>query len=242
MKKILCILFALTIALAACKGKDDEPTNLDPATFINTAAQQLDEAETFQFSLKVEGAPVLLDANTIGVDVTLAVKGAEGVVVRPNGLQGAVSISIDDVVAEVDMVVVGKDQYLRHILLTMGAWQSITFSPDFDASHLVTGENSIANAIRALENPQYVGKTSLDGVEMHHITGSLQAERVGSVTVGLIALTEGSIPTELFIRTRDGYLEQIILHEPTANDETIIWQVGLYGYNGTYTVSRPEVD
>jgi hypothetical protein len=174
------------------------------------------------------------------LDAQISLVGAQGDFVRPDQLGGIVEVAIDDVSTEVAMIVIGPDQYLKHPLITLNQWQAITFSQGFNAASLTEGEDSIANALRAIQNVEYLGKTDLDGLEMHHIKGQIDAAQVSAVTVGLIGL-EGTIQIEAYIRTQDTQLEQLVLIEPVG-DQTTTWTIGLYGYNGQYQIERPPVE
>jgi hypothetical protein len=242
--KIVLGALALSAFLLACGGGgESDSAAVDPASLISTAAQKLDEANSFQLALAVSGAPATLDANAIGTDLILTLQRAEGVFVRPDGLQGKVTVKIEDAAAEVEMAAIGDDQYLRHVLLTGGTWQALTFSPDFNPANLVTGEASIAAALRAAQNVTLVGEEDLDGLPVYHLKGQVEAARVESVTVGLIGTATGLIQVDFYIRQRDGLLERLDLTEPIAEGQTEAtrWTIGLYEYNGEFTVNRPKV-
>jgi hypothetical protein len=241
------IFLILLLLLAACNGEEatNSAAQTDPNQLIATAAKKLDEAKTFQISLQVSGAPVALDSAPIGMDIPITVKGAEGVYVKPDAMQAKVSVLLDDVTAEIDVIAVDQDQYLQHPLITLGKWEAIIFSENFNPRTLGEGEDSIAAALRSLEGVEYIGKEDLEGVEVHHLRGQVDASRVDAVTVSLIGTTSGKIKVDAYIRVRDGLLERLVLEEPINPaidpNQPTTWTIGIYDYNGDYTVTRPEV-
>lgn len=243
MKPLWIVGLSLLLLLTACGDSDedkDDTVSVDANQLVTQAAQTLDETQSFQLSLKVAGAPVTFNADQVNLDAQISLVGAEGNFVRPNQLGGTVQIAIDDVSTEVAMVVIGPDQYLKHPLITLNQWQQITFSQGFDATSLAEGDNNLASALRSIQNLEYVGKTEVDGLEMYHIKGQVDASKASAVTVGLIGV-EGTIQLEAFIRTDNNQLEQLILVEPIG-DQTTTWTIGLYGYNGEYTIERPVTE
>lgn len=251
MKLKRWFLFLLMI-LAACNGDKGENGNegdteteasVTPEVLIETAATQVDEAETFELVLEARGAPVLLNAAAIGLDVALSFKKAQGVFAAPESMGGIVEIALDDVVTELEIILIGNQQYIKQSLITQNKWQQMTISPDFTPASF-KGETGIANAIRSLQAVEYVGEEDLDGVPVHHIRGTVDAALVKSVTVGFIGTSQGSIKTDLYIRVEDGLLEKMVLEEPLAEGATepTTWTISLYNYNEEYVIEPPEVE
>lgn len=253
IKRITFLLGLLILLLAACNGNDDNNGNNsengtddppDIAVLVERAAQQLDEAQSFQLVLEANGTPIYLDPEAIGFPLPIQFRRAEGVFVAPDMLGGSVNLQIQDAVAEASLIVVGQDQYVNHVLITLNNWQLLTFSQDFNPGTLTQGEQSIPAALRTLQGAEYLGEVELDGVSMHHIRGEIEASRVSAVTVGLIGATEGFIEAELYIRSNDERLERLDLSEPRPDigaDEPTLWRIELYDYNGDYSVERPKL-
>jgi hypothetical protein len=258
MKRLLVLLLVLSLFLAACGGDDDENNEnesnggdatsaaVDTAALIENAAQQLESAESFQLELEATGAPVLLNSETIGLEIPVAFQRAAGVFVAPNSIQAKVGILLEDVVTEVDMVTVGAEQFLKHNFITANEWRAMQFSPTFSPDTLISGDQSIPAALRTLESVEYIEETELDGVEVHHIRAQVDAAKVSAVTVGLIGTTEGKITANVYIRSDTGRLERLVLEEPINPEidpeNPTVWTIALYDYNGDYTITKPEVE
>ena len=240
------IVFVLIILLAACNGdsKSAKDNSSDPREVVNDAAQKLDNANSFELILAVEGSPVYLDVSNILDDAILALQRAEGEFVAPDKIRATVTVLFQDIPTEVNMLAIGEEQFIWHQLITRGQWQAETLAAGFNPASLKSDETGIANAVRSLENLEFVGNEDLDGIEVTHVRGTVEASLVQSVTVGLIGTDIGNIKADLFIRTRDGQLEKMTLEEPLREGEEspTIWTIALYGYNGDYTIEKPEIN
>lgn len=245
IKKWMSLGLILLLVLAACNGddekKEDEATPVNAQTLINNAASKIDEASTFELVLEASGTPVLLNAGEIGLNQELAFRRAQGVFVSPDKLGGTVEIALEDVITELEIILVGNQQFIKQSFITQGKWQEMTFSPTFTPASL-KDEEGIANAIRSMQQVEYVGEEDLDGLPVYHIRGVVDAALVKSVTVGFIGTSNGNIQSDLYVRKEDGLLEKLVLQEPLQEgaEEPTVWTISLYNYNEEYTIEIPE--
>jgi hypothetical protein len=203
---------------------------------------QLEAAQSFELTLAVSGAPVLLDAESAGMDLSIGVVGAEGYVTRPNGVQAVVNVQIEDVQTQVNIIALGGEQFTKHILLTGNRWQALAFSENFNAQGLLSGDTSLTAALASISNLEYVGQTEVDGVQMYHLRGQVEAARVKNVTVGLVRAEEGLLAVDLYLRTRDQRLERLVIEEPVLPDQATTWTLGFYNYDGDHAkIVPPEL-
>jgi|GEM_PF-6044508 len=240
----ILILVGVAAVVAACGGNDDTSNeDVDPQALLEQAATELDNTDSFEIVLGTDGAPVTLNAGNVGLDIPITLEGAEGAFVRPDALGGTVKVLLEDIAADVDIAIIGDDQYINQTLITFGNWQLMTFLDDFNPETLLSGDDSIQAALRAFENITYEGQTDLDGLSVHHVRGEVAAAKVDAVTVGLIGTDTGTIVVDAYIRTNDNRLEQLVVNEPASdtNSGAVTWTIGLYNYNGDYEVTRPKV-
>jgi hypothetical protein len=243
MKRWIVLLLVLVLAACNGNGNDDESEDADPQELMNEAAQQIDDAETFQIQLKVEGAPVSLNAESIGVAMDLNFKSAVADFVSPDRLGGNVEVQLEDSVVDFVVRVIGEEQYVQLPSLLGGGWQNVRFLSDFNPSQLV-GDAGIAAALRSVQNVELVGEEELDGLPVYHLRGTIEAGLVRAVTVGLIGTEEGSLPIDLYIRRRDNRLETFRIVEPAAEEggDTTTWTISLYDYNEDMSVEVPDIE
>ncbi|MBZ0306806.1 MAG: LppX_LprAFG lipoprotein [Anaerolineae bacterium] len=244
-QKWILLSLILLLTLAACNGdveeKTEEATPVNAQTLISNAAAKIDEANTFELVLEVSGAPILLNAEEIGLNESLAFRRAQGVFVAPDKLGGTVEIALEDIVTELEIILVGNQQFIKQAFITGGEWQEMTFSENFTPASL-KGETGIANAIRSMQQVEYVGEKELDGLAVYHIRGVVDAGLVKSITVGFIGTSQGNIQTDLYVRKDDGLLEKLVLQEPLQEgaEAPTTWTISLYNYNEEYTIEIPE--
>ncbi|NJL93205.1 MAG: LppX_LprAFG lipoprotein [Anaerolineae bacterium] len=246
-ERVLILLIGLGFLLTACLIGDDDENNgdapPDPAALMATAAQEIDDTASFELLLAIEGAPILLDVSSVGFEEPLTLERAEAAFEKPDRVRATVRIGIEDVVTDMELIAIGEEQYIRHPLITFNRWMNATVVQGFQPSALVSEEQGIAHALRSVENVRYVGEEDLDGVTVHHLQGEVDAAEVQAVTFGLITSTTGVLQADVFIRTRDGRLEQLLLVEPDADPaSSTTWTIGLYGYGGDFGISAPEVE
>jgi len=243
LKRRIGIIAVLMLLLAACNGeKAPPPTDIDPVAEVANAAQQVEQAKSFQMVVELSGTPVTFDASTFGLqDVVITLNRAEATYVAPEKIQGVVVLALDDLVAEVNMIAIDGDQFLNHQIITFGRWQEQILSPDFNPRSLGSGDDSIASALRAVQNLTYVGEETIDGTAVNHFSAQIPAERVKAVTVGLIGTDSGNVGAAIYLNKRDGSLRRLVIEEPTAPAPTI-WTISFYEYNGNFSIERPEVE
>lgn len=244
----LCLLMALLLAvLAACNGNDEDDAadeDVDPQELLNEAAAKLTDIGSFEFVLSASGAPVTLRGADLGQETDVIFQRAEGFFVAEDRMQADVELALtDSFTIQPVLVAIGDDQFYR---LESLPWQATTLAPGFNPEDFVSEDQGLANALRSIEQIEYLGIEELDGIDVHHITGVVDAELVTTLTVGLIGTREGQIDVDVFIRTRDQQVEQMVMQEPINPnidpDKPTVWRIGLYNYNGDLSIEVPEVN
>lgn len=247
-KRLLLLLLSLLLGACNLQNNDENGENgdaaNDPAALVQSAAEQLEEANSFQLTLAVEGKPVVLDVSALQEGATLNFQQATADFVKPDRIQANVQVTFQDVPTEIQLRAIGDEQFVRHQVLTLNQWMQETLVSGFNPTALVSADSGIANAVRSLQNPSYVEATEVDGIEVHHVRGQLEAPLVQALTVGLIGTREGTLEADLYIRSNNGNVEQLVLREPLADGQTeaTVWTIGIYNYNGDFNIERPDTD
>src|SRR5204863_9525268 len=137
---------------------------------------------------QLTGAPSYVDPPLTpgGPGNTIAFVSADGAYVAPDRVQAKVVARIFGLAGEVEVIAIGDDQWMRNKILTADKWVKQTFSPGFNAQKLVSSDQGIEAALKALKDVQMVGRETVDGVPMYHIKGSASGVDIGALTVGLI--------------------------------------------------------
>lgn len=234
MKRTL-LFVALILTLTACSGPTAEPA--EPLTIIEEAANHIQEAESFAVTIERTGAPVYIDGNGI-----INFLRATGYYVAPDRVQARVRVAVSGLAGDIDVIAIGNDQYYRHTVLTGGQWLAAEFSPGFNAETLVRSESGLSRAMQAINDLAYTGTENLNGIRMHHLTGTAAGSEVAALTIGLIP-AEADVLVDLYVRTDNGQAERMVIVQPDTVSEDYpepsTWIVEVYDYDGEYTVEAP---
>ncbi len=236
------IAFLLIIMLlTACRssdGEDDGP--VDTQKLITKAASELNDAESFRLNIQQGGpAPVVSEI----ADLTITFNGAQAVFVSPDQTSATISVGIDDLTEEITVIAVDAIQYMNHWLLTTGEWCQADFAIGFNPSDLQSAERGIGDALLSIENLEMVSNEEIEGgIAVYHLKGSVETERIRSVTVGMISSAEGNSDVDIYIRRDDtNRLARISINEVDAEADTSrIWTIDFIGYNQSYSVEEPQ--
>ncbi|PJF35836.1 MAG: hypothetical protein CUN49_08565 [Candidatus Thermofonsia Clade 1 bacterium] len=237
------VLALICLLLAACSGAPAaSPTPPpDPRALLSAAAADIQAVGALRFKLQLTGAPAFIDdANLI------AFSSADGVYVAPDKVSAKVSAAVAGVAGQIDIVAVGDQQYMKHILLTANRWLNMQFSPGFNADQLIRGDLGIKYALNALTDLSYNGIVDLFGTPVHHISGKASVADISAVTVNLIRGT-GTAEAEIYLNAANGRVERIVLVQPeTVSDqhpEPTTWIMELFDYDDrSISVEVPQVE
>jgi hypothetical protein len=243
MRSSQAAIILVCLMLAACSGAPAAtPTPPpDPRALLSAAAAGIQAVSALRFKLQLTGAPAFIDdANLISFN------SADGVYVAPDKVSARVSAAVGGVAGQIDIVAVGNEQYMKHILLTANRWLNMQFSPGFNADQLIRGELGIKYALNALTDLTYNGVVDLFGTRVHHISGKASVADISAVTVNLIRGT-GIANAEIYINAANGRVERIVLVQPeTANaqqPEPTTWTMELFDYDDrSISVEVPQAE
>jgi hypothetical protein len=235
---IVIITLFVTLVSACGSAPQATPTLPAPTDLLRKAADDIQSVTSLRFKLQLTGAPAYVDFNN-----TIAFVSADGAYVEPDRVQAKVVARLLGVPGEVDVVAIGDAQYMRNAILTAGRWLEQQFSPGFNAETLIKSEAGIESAIRAFFEVQMVGRTSLFGVEVYHITGKARAADIDALTVGLIRGAD--VVADIYLNVTTGRVEQVRMVQPETKTETLeatTWTLEIFDYNATnITIDKPEV-
>lgn len=243
-------IVALVGILGACSGngQEDDPTALpSPRTLLTDATNQIATATSFAIEISVSGLPVQIVVDVeLPAEIPLEFEYARGTYVAPDRLQAAIDIRIGDAVARTELIALGAAQYMRSDLLTQGNWVEEQVISGFSPEDLMAQETGIPSALSKVQDLEMVERTDLDGVPVYHLTGTIGAQDVHSLTFGLMGTRQGNMRLDLYILTEGHWLEQIVMHEPLPAEaeegaEPTRWTINVLDYNQDITIEAPEL-
>jgi hypothetical protein len=241
------LLIVLFTVLSACTGNAAQsPTPTappDPQTLLNSAAAEVQKAQSIKIKLQLTGAPSYVDppiqAGAPGN--TIAFISADGAYVAPDKVSASVVASILGIPGKVDVIAIGDDQWMKNQILTAGQWVSQIFSPGFNAATLISSDQGIQSALKAMKEIKVVGIEKIDGVDMYHIYGKAAGVDIAALTVGLIRGADVTVDIYLVVET--GRVDRVIMVQPDTVTEKepkpTTWQLELFDYNGDAKIEAP---
>ncbi|MBN1679277.1 MAG: LppX_LprAFG lipoprotein [Anaerolineae bacterium] len=247
----MLVILAAVLLLAACgSDSDDNKSDLPEArSLLNEAAGKVQNADTFMLEIGVSGYPVFIDTgDAFNLDIPLTFQYAEDVAFdTPNALHAkTVQFNIGDVGLTAELIGISDQQYLRSDLLTRGQWLNQQIIPGFTPESLMTDDGGIAHALESIVDVDMVGKKDLDGVDVYHVRGTIDAASVNSLTFGLIGTKSGLLDIDVTILTGERVVYQIVLTEPLPegvdDQDPTVWTIELHDYNTPLTIAAPEPD
>ncbi len=244
---MVCAAFLIT----SCKGSDKKETTELPAArpLLDESASQIQNASSLEVELDVEGYPVELAApslDAVPTDVPLYFKYAKGVFEAPDRLEATIEFSLGVISTTATLVALDRDHYLRSELLTGNRWINAEIIPGFSPASLMARPGGIAFALESVTNLEMVGQEDMDGLDVFHLRGTVQASAFYSLTFGLIRTQTGEIKIEVYIAVKDRRVALIKLVEPPPADvpdsEETTWAINILDYNQDVTITPPPLN
>jgi hypothetical protein len=248
-------MFVWTICAAllitSCKGNSDKPVAELPAaqSLLEESANKIQDASSLDVEIVVEGYPVELGTTTldaISADMPLYFKYAKGVFEAPDRLEATIEFSVGVVSTTATLIAIDHDHYLRSDLLTANHWINAEIIPGFSPASLMARPGGIASALESVNNLEMVGQEDMDGLDVFHLRGTVQASAFYSLTFGLIRTQTGEISIEVFITVSDRRVALIKLYEPPPADvtdsEDTTWAINILDYNRDVTIMPPPLN
>jgi hypothetical protein len=249
--RMIVWMICAALLIASCKGNNNKPITELPAAqpLLDESANQIQNASSLDVEIDVEGYPVELGTTTLDAvptDVPLYFKYAKGVFQAPDRLEATIEFSVGVVSTTATLIAIDHDHYLRSDLLTANHWINAEIIPGFSPASLTARPGGIASALESINNLEMVGQEDMDGLEVFHLRGTVQASAFYSLTFGLIRTQTGEINIEVFITVSDHRVAVIKLYEPppadVTNSEDTTWAINILDYNRDVTITPPSLN
>lgn len=241
---LIALLVALPV-LAACQPQGQNsptPTPLpDARALLTKAADDIQTVPALRFKLQLTGAPAFVDTTN-----TISFIAADGSYVAPDKVAATVKAQVLGLPGQIEIVAIGDQQYMKHIVLTANKWLNQQFSPGFNADTLIRSEQGIKYALNSLQELKLVGQEDLFGQQVYHLSGISSVADISAVTVGLIRGT-GTATADIYLTVDTGRVERIVLVQPDTvtaqNPEPTTWTMELFDYGKSdITIEIPQAE
>jgi lipoprotein LprG len=206
------VAITLPAAFVACSsGGGDGPSpsvaSLPPAApLLNDAAEATRQVKSARFDLAGNGS-------IAGVEVD----DAAGTVTSDGRAQGIVHIKQAGSLVEIELVVIGKDIYIKGPTGHFVKVDAEVAGAVFDPSQILSPDRGLAELLEFATEAKTVGEEEIGGVD----TWKVEAQLDGTLVSHLMPLPAvNKVPGTLWISKDDGKLVQISVTAPQAGGKT----------------------
>jgi hypothetical protein len=225
--QVLTILLMLAFILAACGGGSSA---MSPEELIAASATHMNELAGFEFGLKYDGEPVVMDA-----DGLTKFTSATGQFNAPDQVSATVKASAASMVVEIKMIGTNGQQWITNPLT--GSWVEVTGQFALEPAKILNGETGLfASIAEGLAEIILVGEEELEeapGLMLNHLEGTMTGEPIHDLSGGMI--DPGTLDIGLWIDA-----ETLDVHRVQVEDATGgTWQLDMWNFGSTFDIQPP---
>jgi hypothetical protein len=225
--QVLTILLMLAFILAACGGGSSA---MSPEELIAASATHMNELAGFEFGLKYDGEPVIMDA-----DGLTKFTSATGQFNAPDQVSATVKASAASMVVEIKMIGTNGQQWITNPLT--GSWVEVTGQFALEPAKILNGETGLfASIAEGLAEIILVGEEELEeapGLMLNHLEGTMTGEPIHDLSGGMI--DPGTLDIGLWIDA-----ETLDVHRVQVEDATGgTWQLDMWNFGSTFDIQPP---
>ena len=204
-------LLPLIALLAACSGEPDatpapSPTPVDPKAELRRTVERLLELESVSFVLdQTVGSTVL----TPGIEMNRAY----GSVVVPGKFGVTVEAQAAGLYVELGMASIDGVSYMTNPIT--GQWAEVP--SDAIPINLLTIGGTLAEIVEAVQTPELLGESTLNGRDVYHIRGSILSEDLLELVPG--AGVGHPVALEMWVEQQSGSLRQATITGKVTDDD-----------------------
>ncbi len=203
-----------------------------PAKIARRAGEQMLATNSLHFVVELSGRLTYLDSPP-----TLALKRAEGDLLRPDRVRGIVRVSSFGIVSEVAIIGLGEDQYITNPLNQR--WEKLPPGQGwyFDPALLFDPQYGIDSILK--DTPWTLGTQEEIGGQRHHrLQGQLSGERVAPLTSGMVR--PGQVTVDAWVGQKDAYVRRIQIVELDSDPENPTrWLVQFSAFDQSVDIEAP---
>lgn len=225
------------LLIASCHVVTPSPTATptpSPAEIARQAGERMLSTNALHFVIELSGKLTYLDSPP-----TLALKRAEGDLVRPDRVRAIIKVSSFGIVSEVAITGLGNEQYITNPLNQQ--WEKLPPGQGwyFDPTLIFDPEHGI-EAILTGADWTFGEEEDIEGQAHYHLYERLPGERISSLTAGLIG--SGEVAVDIWVGRQDAYVRriQIVQLESDPEDATR-WLIELSAFDEAVDIEAPPV-
>ena len=226
----------LVLLLAAC-GPAVSPTPMPPrvpAEIAGQSGQQMLTIDTLHFVIEISGRLTYVD-NTR----TLALKRAEGDLIRPDKVRTIVRLVSLGLTTEIGIIELGREQYVTNPINQQWEKMPAGYGWYLEPRLFFDPERGIEAVLRETDWT-FNAAEEARSAGFHVLQGRVSGDRLWAITFGMI--TSGDVAVDFWVSQQDGYVQRIRLVELESDPEDpTTWIIELSAFDRPVEITAPPL-
>lgn len=225
------------LLVVSCRTPTPGPTPTptpSPVEIARRAGERMLSTSSLHFIIELSGRLTYLDSPP-----TLALKRAEGDLVRPDRVRGIVKVSSFGVVSEVAIIGLGDEQYITNPLNQQ--WERLPpgYGWYFDPILIFDPEHGIEPILNKTAWT-FGTEEEIEGQTHYRLHGGLSGEQISPLTSGMIG--PGEVTVDAWVGQQDAYVRRIQIVELESDPENPThWLIEFSAFDKPVDVEAPPV-
>lgn len=230
------LALAAVLVIAACGSSgDSEPTAptipADATSIVAASATAMGATESVRFELRRTGAPVYIDQLE-----QLALNSVVGQFTVPGSAQAVLEVEVNGgLISELGAIALDDEIWLSNPIT--GTFEPLPAGIDLDPSLFFDPQGGWQPLMEGLTEVELVGTEQRDGADRYHITATAPADRVETITAGLVR--DQDVGIEFWIQPVTGHVRSVEFTTSVDGDD-VEWRLDLSDYGEDFDIQPPE--
>lgn len=236
---VLTLLLGVALVVSACGSSNKQQTPAatpaptpTPRAILDAASARWGQVKSAHYTLTIDGNVYLDDQHT------LALRGAQGDLLRPNSATAKANISLAGANVSINMIAVGNSQFITNPIT--GKWQQAPQGLNYNPSIIFDPQNGIQGVLRKAQDLSLVGNEQVNGAATQHLRGKVARAAVTPMTGN--AFKGDPIDFDIWVTKDTRDIVKIVLHD-TASDQgasPATWTLLMSKLNSPVTIATPQ--
>jgi len=242
IRRLRPILFVLlgVVVVAACGGGggdaevlDGPLLSTDAPTLQPVIAEAMGAVTSVRFEVERSEAPVFIDqVESISLNSIL------GTFEVPGSANAILQVTVNDALnTQLGAIAVDDEVWLTNPVT--GEFETLPPGFDIDPSLFFDPVNGWQPLIEDLTDMAFVAEEDRDGATRYHLTGTAPAERMQSITAGLVRGQD--VDLDIWVQPVTGEVTELEF-STTFEGAQSDWRITLAEYGEDFDISPPDID
>ena len=233
---LICIFICFSIFLVGCSNSQLD--DISAEEIIARTSARMVGMESFEFLIERSGESALLN-----VEESISFRRADGSFINPDQVQANVRVIAPGLVADVQIIRIGDEQWETNILT--GNWQISDPRYSFNLTRLFDPDVGIHAIIEHdLFDPILLGFEELPeipGKQLYAVEATLLGDGAYRMSYGLI--DKEPLYVKIWVDPKNFDLHRILMIDPAdpGDEEDTIWQFDIWNFNKTFVIEKPKL-